>query len=75
VNGDDRGVIEATLDLRLAHEALDLARSGITDDHPLDRDLTTDLAIVREHDLAHPAAGDHLADVVSITRRLERPGA
>ena len=58
---------------RLAPEAVDeprIAREGRVQN--LDRDLTVQDGIVRAEDLAHPARGDTIDDVVAAVERPQR---
>ena len=75
VDGHDRGVIEPRLDPRLAQEPrVILVGRGAA--HALDRDVAVDPPVMREHDLAHPTAPDHLAigvDVVDTRLDVVRP--
>ncbi len=57
-------VIEARLDARLAQEPLDVVLARLVDAQALDRDVAPDAAVVREHDLAHAALADHVAERV-----------
>src|SRR6516162_2700393 len=64
----DRGMLEPRLDARLAQEARGRLVVGVAAD-ALDRDVTPDLLIARDDDLAHAAGADHRTERVSRNRR------
>jgi len=66
VHRDDRGVLEATLDLRFAQEALHLAIGWLVGADALDRDLAADLLVTRGKHLAHATATDPIAEPIPI---------
>ena len=65
VYGHDRRVLQARLDLRLAQEPRDRVGRRRLAAHPLDRDVAADLVVMAEHDLAHAADAELLAQLVA----------